>query len=73
MSIEDDTPIIPMALAQSVTNDIGFARHLVARADIVYAHNERFRKKVRGRNGLDYLETFMRHWLMALQNGTCGR
>ena len=77
--IEDDTPILPYAVADSVINEvdrcvplhmsIGEQRALVDKladhADAIYARNESFRKKIRGRGdtGRDYLYAFMRHWL----------
>lgn len=79
--IEDDTPILPYAVADSVINEvdrcvplnmsIGEQRALVDKladhADAVYSRNEGFRKKIRGHGdtGRDHLYAFMRHWLSA--------
>jgi hypothetical protein len=43
-------------------------RELVARANTVYAHNQRFHRRIRGNGstGRDYLWMFTRHWLAAL-------
>ena len=76
--IEDDTPILPWLVAWCVWDDaaIGLGqplprrwiRELAARANTVYAHNQRFRRMIRrpGDSGRDYLWMFMRHWLAAL-------
>lgn len=38
------------------------ADEVAAKAEIVFAGNERWRKKFQGRRGREYLEMFMRHW-----------
>jgi hypothetical protein len=76
--IEDDTPIMPWVVAQSVIEEAqketgaslnvrNLVRSLSTRAQTTYEHNEDFRKKVRGRgdSGRDTLYAFMRHWLAA--------
>jgi hypothetical protein len=79
--IEDDTPIMPAVVADGVVrqaNDMvggalsdeeerGFADALHDEAQRIYRHNERFRKKLRGRgrSGLDHLYAFMQHWFAA--------
>lgn len=76
--IESDTPIIPRAIAEAVLEEASvwlneplprrWIRELTARANTVYAHNERFRRKLRGQRnaGRDWLWVFTRHWLAAL-------
>lgn len=76
--IELDTPILPHFIARCVHEDAGawldqplprrWIRELTARANTVYARNERFRRKIRagGNRGRDYLWVFMRHWLAGL-------
>ena len=76
--IERDTPILPDFIARCVHEDASawlneplprrWIRELAARANTVYPHHERFRRKIRGRGnrGRDYLWMFMRHWLAAL-------
>lgn len=76
--IESDTPIVPRAVMEAVCEEAGvwlgqplrrrWVRELTARANTVYAHNPRFRRKVRapGNGGRDYLWTFARHWLAGL-------
>jgi len=75
--IEDDTPILPYAVADSVIGEVesytgdeipdkrALADHLGDRADEVYQSNERFRRQIRakGDKGRDQLYVFMRHWL----------
>ena len=77
--IEDDTPILPYMVADNVIDEVGncvpldmspaeqraLADKLADRADTVYASNETFRRKIRGRGntGRDTLYAFMRHWL----------
>ncbi|HZL12557.1 MAG TPA: hypothetical protein VFC85_00300 [Verrucomicrobiae bacterium] len=39
------------------------ADELAQKAEIVFAGNARWRKKIQGRRGRAYLEMFMRHWL----------
>lgn len=45
-----------------------WVRELTARANTLYAHNPRFRRKIRanGNHGRDYLWAFVRHWLSGL-------
>jgi len=76
--IELDTPIVPRAIAAAVVEEAGvwlgqplprrWVRELTAYANTVYAHNPRFRRKVRGagNRGRDYLWAFTRHWLAGL-------
>src|SRR6266567_4168166 len=76
--IESDTPIVPRAIMEAVCEEAGiwlgqplprrWIRELAARANAVYAHNPRFRRKVRarGNSGRDYLWAFTRHWLSGL-------
>jgi len=76
--IEVDTPLVPRAVAEGVCEEAGvwldqplprrWIRELTARANTIYAHNPRFRRKVRGPGNLgrDYLWMFARHWLSAL-------
>jgi len=76
--IELDTPIVPRAIAAAVIEEAGvwlgqplprrWIRELTAYANTVYAHNPRFRRKVRGQGtrGRDYLWAFVRHWLAGL-------
>ena len=76
--IELDTPLVPRAVAEAVCEEAGvwldqplprwWVRELTAYANTVYAHNARFRRKVRGQgdSGRDYLWAFVRHWLTGL-------
>lgn len=77
--IEDDTPILPHIVADAVIGEVerctplelstaeerDLADRLADRANAVYAKNDRFRRKIRGRGdlGRDALYAFMRHWL----------
>ncbi len=76
--IERDTPIIPAAVAKAVWQEAntwldvelprGWIRRLAVRADVIYFHNPRFRRKIRGQGntGRDWLWIFTRHWLAAM-------
>ncbi|SRR6266542_196024 len=76
--IDLDTPIVPSAIASAVVEEAGvwlgqplprrWIRELTAYANTVYAHNPRFRRRVRGQGtrGRDYLWAFTRHWLSGL-------
>lgn len=76
--LESDTPIIPRAIAEAVLEEASvwlgeplprrWVRELTADANTVYAHSERFRRKLRGHgnSGRDWLWVFTRHWLCAL-------
>src|SRR5213593_869980 len=76
--MKSDTPIVPRAVAEGVCEEASvwldqplprrWVRELTAYANTVYAHNARFRRKVRapGNSGRDYLWVFARHWLCAL-------
>lgn len=76
--IEDDTPLLPWVVADSVIGEVeqchgelrnrdAIADRLADRADRIYQRNERFRKTMRsrGNTGRDMLYSFMRHWLSA--------
>jgi hypothetical protein len=76
--IEDDTPMVPRAVAERVCEGASlwlgepFPREwvgeLAERANVVYQHNARFRRLLRkpGDAGNDWLAAFMRHWLCGL-------
>lgn len=76
--IQTDTPIIPTAVANSVWREASFwlgeelprewIADLAERAEVIYAHNPRFRKLLhqRGNSGRDWLWAFTRHWLSGL-------
>ncbi|MGO8928041.1 MAG: hypothetical protein ACLQU3_14310 [Limisphaerales bacterium] len=76
--IEDDTPIVPRAVAEQVCERASlwlgealprkWTLELAGRANVVYQHNARFRRLLnrRGDAGNDWLAAFMRHWLSAL-------
>lgn len=76
--IEDDTPIVPRAVAEQVCEEASvwlgepFPRAWVAelaeRANVVYQHNAKFRQLLRKRGdaGIYWLAAFMRHWLCGL-------
>ncbi|MGA2656276.1 MAG: hypothetical protein ABSH34_02045 [Verrucomicrobiota bacterium] len=76
--IEDDTPIVPRAVAESVCEEASlwfgepFPRQweaeLEERANLVYQLNARFHRLMRRRGniGRDALRAFTRHWLCAL-------
>lgn len=76
--IEIDTPIIPWALALAVWEEacvwleVKLPRSwiviLAVRANVIYAHNSRFRRLLRrpGTAGRDWLWAFTRHWLAAM-------
>ena len=76
--IEDDTPIVPRAVAEQVCEEASlwlgepfpheWVAELAERANVVYQHNARFRQLLRkpGNAGNKWLAAFMRHWLSAL-------
>jgi hypothetical protein len=76
--IERDTPIIPAAVAGAVWPEASawlgveltreWIRRLTVRANVIYFHNPRFRRKIRSRGitGRDWLWIFTRHWLAAM-------
>lgn len=78
--IELDTPILPGFMAEGVCEEVAawfqspvplprhWAVELAGYANTIYAHNERFRRRIRGggNRGRDYLQAFMRHWLAAM-------
>jgi hypothetical protein len=78
LGIEEDTPIVPRAVAESVWEEacawLGeelprrWVWRLAVRANAVYARNARFRRLIRraGDPGRDWLWAFTRHWLAAL-------
>ncbi len=76
--IEDDTSIVPRAVAEGVCEEASlrlgepFPRawmaELAESANVVYQHNAGFRQLLRrrGNAGRDWLWAFMRHWLCGL-------
>jgi hypothetical protein len=72
---EQATGICPLYIAWRVTDEVEqhyrvrlqatAVDHLVRRAERVFAHNDTWRRKVRGQRGRDYVVSFMRHWLSA--------
>ena len=77
--IERDTPIIPCIIADGVIDEINrllqtevlgraHADRLAAHAEMIYARNKRFARKIRSRFtvGRDTLYLFMRHWASSL-------
>jgi hypothetical protein len=76
--IEQDTPIVPQAVASAVWKEASlwlgeelpraWLHRLTERAEAVYASNERIRRRLRGpgNGGRDWLWAFTRHWLAAL-------
>ena len=77
-TIFDDTPLIPEILAQVVVREAGnLIEHVHAPAEAVArlaARAERhyqgegsplFAKRIRSKQGREYLHAFMRHWLAA--------
>ncbi len=76
--IEDDTPIVPRAVAMGVCEEASlwfgepFPRQweaeLAERANVIYQYNARFHRlmRSRGNRGRDALWAFTRHWLCAL-------
>jgi hypothetical protein len=76
--IERDTPIVPGAVAKAVWHEASawldvelpreWIRRLAIRANVIYFHNPRFRRKIRGpgNTGRDWLWIFARHWLAAM-------
>lgn len=70
-SIEEDTVIIPEAVASGVVDELrmkfdtefpGLEDKLVRQAEAFYKSNDRFRKRIRSADGRDWLWSFMRHW-----------
>lgn len=68
--IANDTPIIPELVAERVAieeipgsrNIRPMVRYLCARAERHYA-SPQFRRRIRGKDGMEALEAFMTHWL----------
>ena len=77
-NIETDTPLVVSAVAIFVWEEASlwldqplpqrWIRELIARANTVYAEDQDFRRKIRGRgdSGRDWLWIYTRHWLAAL-------
>jgi hypothetical protein len=74
--VEKVTGLCPLYLAFTVTDEVrqycqadlpdGFSDQLAARAETVFAHNDFWRRKIKGRQGRNWLLACMRHWLSAL-------
>ena len=78
MAVREKPPIIPRAVAEGVWEEVcvwldqelprEWIRRLAIQADVIYARNPRFRRRLRhkGNAGRDYLWMFTRHWLAAM-------
>lgn len=76
MSIENDTPIIPWIVADTIVNEVfhsanyelppNIVDRLAEKAEVVYKKNVYFRRKIQSDDGRDILYAFMRHWLAAI-------
>jgi hypothetical protein len=76
--IEAETAVLPHVIAACVVEEASawlheplpetWVRELTAKADLVFTHNVRFRRRLtaRGNLGRDRLWAFMRHWLAAM-------
>ncbi len=74
--VERVTGLCPLYLAFIVTDEVrhycqadlpdSFSDQLAERAEKVFAHNDDWRRKIKGRHGRDWLLAFMRHWLAAM-------
>ena len=80
--IEEETPLIPWLIAESVGAEVysiagakqltdQVTAHLVEKAETIYQHNKQFRTTLRSEEGRDKLYMFMRHWAAAyiIKNG----
>ena len=77
-SMEDETSLMPEAVADAVTEEVEqyvglehgslrpLANELADQARAIYGANADFAKKLRADSGRDTLYSFMRHWLAAL-------
>lgn len=73
--IQDDTALLPYVVADNVIREavahcsIAGTRELADKlandADRIYQRNDHFAKRMRGKDGREYLYAFMRHWLSA--------
>jgi hypothetical protein len=73
--IEAETPVLPHVIAACVVDEAAahlgeplpasWVRELAARADTLFTHNRRVRRRLKGagNQGRDWLWAFMRHWL----------
>jgi hypothetical protein len=43
-----------------------FSDQLAERAERVFAHNPLWRRRIKRKHGLDWLQAFMRHWLASM-------
>ena len=64
--IYTDTVLIPEVIASTLTQDPREERWLADRANRHFGKLPRFRKKVKGANGREFLHMFMEHWLAGL-------
>ena len=72
--LDDDKAVAhPYAVADGVAEDVNRyfdaevitrdeADRLAAHAEMIYANNPDFKKKMRGRSAREYLYSFMQHW-----------
>lgn len=77
MSIYSETPLVPIAAADAVVEEVeqylkksvpdarGLAADVAEDAETHFESNARFRRRIKGRNGRDVLYAFMRHWTAA--------
>ena len=79
--ISDETPILTVVISEIILGEaLKFAPHfnktsaqaeLCYRAETCFENNKIFRKRIKSKNGREYMHSFMRHWLAAhlLKNG----
>lgn len=77
MSIYSETPLVPVAAADAVIEEVeqylgrsvpdarGLAADIAEDAEMHFETNARFRRRIQGRSGRDALYAFMRHWTAA--------
>jgi hypothetical protein len=78
LTIEQETPLVPRAVAEAVWEEASvwlqtelprpWIAHLARKADAIAARNANFRRRIvsPGDSGRDWLWAFTRHWLSAL-------
>lgn len=79
-SIENDTPLLPVVVADAVVREVeqfggelanrdSLVTILADKAETIYQNNPRFRRRIRAVYGREYLYAFMRHWLTGELSG----
>lgn len=71
-NINNDTPLVPYIIAESIVQDKNAVEYLVKKSERIYDNSQHFRKMINDKKSdcREVLRMFMNHWLLAYNNKT---